>query len=361
MDFSQLAPSHHLIDAVMECAQQAVILTDRKGRIQYVNPASAGILGFSPDELTGQEFSLLATPEDLECMYPNLFYLAGRGLSFSGEIMLVRKNRSRFFAFLVLKPVDTETVLISLRDIDCQKRLAHACDDGNYRDLVKIAEGIAHELRNPLVGIGGAARHLRKACVNLKEHDTYYSRLFHNLDRIESLVKKVESYSRLPLPEYSAQPVSALIEAALHPFAATLQRRRISVENAVEDTTLFVDRNLLARVFSILLQNALDAVGDGGKIHFYSRTEENRFTIVISDDGCGISEDDISFIFNPFFSTKPHGDGIDLSMVKRIVESHAGTITVSSQPGRGTSFSLVLPLERRRAIRTSRFMGTRDE
>ena len=105
-------------------------------------------------------------------------------------------------------------------------------------------------------------------------------------------------------------------------------------------------------VFSILIANALDALSEGGKITVYNETADDFCKIYISDTGSGISPDDMPHIFNPFFSTKPDGAGIDLATAKRVMDSHGGRIEVTSNEEKGTTFTLFFPLERRHPLRT---------
>jgi signal transduction histidine kinase len=123
----------------------------------------------------------------------------------------------------------------------------------------------------------------------------------------------------------------------------------------LEDAVLSLDKELILRVFTILLGNSLDAMAEGGKIHLHGETTESHYIIHVTDTGVGISPKDLPFIFNPFFSTKPDGAGIDLAVVKRVVESHGGHVGVESKYRKGTTFILQFTLDRRRPIRVSRF------
>jgi signal transduction histidine kinase len=121
-----------------------------------------------------------------------------------------------------------------------------------------------------------------------------------------------------------------------------------------------VDKSLVVRAFSILVENALDALPEGGLMLIRSETDENQCKIYIADQGVGISSGDLPYIFNPFYRTKPTGVGIDLAVVKQIMNRHGGRVEVESKPGEGTTFLLVFPLERRRPIRMSRLENYED-
>lgn len=350
--------SRELWEEIVSSVQHVLIITDIEGHILFAGPVSEKVLGYGPDELTSLKFSALFTPEDRKCLYPNLLFLAGKGQPFEGEVILVRRNGTSFFAHLAIRlgfdPMERKSILIIyIQDIQRQKQMEKASPTGYYEDLVKIASGIAHEIRNPLVGIGGFVNRLFKICGETHDHQEYHSHIMRNLEKIDNLVRKVELFSRLPKPTLSEEHIKPLIEGVLQSFAQTAEQRRIEVTIDVGDLILLMDKDLITRVFSILLDNAMQVVSEGGEIKVRSEITGNECTISVSDTGTGISSDDLPYIFNPFFSTKPDGAGIDLAIVKRIMESHGGCVGVRSSEGEGTTFFLKFPLERRRSIRVS--------
>ena len=203
------------------------------------------------------------------------------------------------------------------------------------------------------MSIGGFANRLYKSCRANPDHDKYYDYINNNLIKIEDLVKKVEIFARLPKPCFTQESIRELIEKALRPYLQQIEERNIDLNISIDVVILFVDTGLFIRAFSILIDNALDALSEGGKILIHSETEHNQCKIYVTDTGSGISPEDIPYIFNPFFSTKPDGAGIDLAVVKRIMNIHGGHVAVTSKQGEGTTFSLLFPLERRRSIRIS--------
>jgi signal transduction histidine kinase len=114
----------------------------------------------------------------------------------------------------------------------------------------------------------------------------------------------------------------------------------------------FIDGDLLSRALRSILENAIEAVNEGGKIRIKLFPKDDHVGIEISDTGCGISQENLDAVFDPFFSTKPDRVGISLTTARRIIKEQGGTIQASSQRGKGTSFSVLLPMDRRRRIRT---------
>jgi len=362
MDLPQLGSnSGKFIDEVLSSIRSPVIMADIEGNIFSAASVTGIVLGFTPSELKGENLSVIFTPEDLIFLYPNLLHMARKNRPFEGEIMLLRKDDSRFYAFVVLRTyiepgLDNPIIIFCIQDIDRLKQLEKSFTRTPYEDLVNVANGIAHELRNPLTGIGGFVSRLYKSCRSNKDHDIYYEYIINNLQRIENLVKKVEYFARLPKPVFKPESIRRLVEKVLQPYIPKIRERRIDLSVEVEEITLFVDADLIIRALSALVENSLDAISDGEKrIRIYSKINTDKYKIYVADTGSGVLPDDLPYILNPFFSTKPEGAGIDLAVTKRIMDGHRGGIEVKSNQGEDTLFLLILPIERRRRIRTSRF------
>jgi PAS domain S-box-containing protein len=348
-----------LLDRLLSCIQHAVLLADHEGHIRFASPAAAKTLGFTPDELMQKSLSVLFTPEDLSELYPNLLYLARKNKPFEGELLLIRRNRTRFFAYCMLQTCldpETESILIffSIQDIDRVKQLEMMLKEIHYDDLVKVANGIAHELRNPLVTVGGFVNRLYRSCEGTQDQGKFHEYILGNLRKIEALVSKVTFFARLPKPSFTEQTVDRLVQNALEPHREVIEKRRIQLSVVVGDTRLFADTELVVKALSVLIENALDALTEGGKLVIESEKVGNEYKIRITDTGSGISEQDLPRLFDPFFSTKPTGIGLDLMVAKRIMASHNGKIHLQSNKGGGTTSVVTFPLERRRSIRTTR-------
>lgn len=346
-------------EEVLVSIQQALLVVRSQGTIVFGSPIVQKFFGYSNEELTGKELSTLFTPEDSGILYPNLLSMIERNEFFEDELMLVRKDGSRFVAFLVLRPCyDPESrqsiAIISIQDIDKQKKIERAFRTSHYEDLIKIANGIAHELRNPLVGIGGFVNRLYKKCEVAHSHPEYYTHIMTNLRKIETLVKKVELFASLPRPNLADQTMTELVSEAIQTYSGRIEERKIELSLNIESCALKLDGGMVTRAVSILLENALDATPEGGSIKIESKISNNRYILSVEDNGTGIEPEDLPYIFNPFFSTKPSGAGIDLALAKRIAEGHGGQIAVESALGRGSVFILEFPIERRRQIRRER-------
>ncbi len=339
--------------------QQCVLITDSQGHVLFANEAAGKTFGCSSSEIQGGHLSRFIIPEDIEHLLPNLLYIAQKGNTFNGEIMLARKDNSHFIAHLSLQPQvepkSGETLLFfCIQDIHKQKEMERRLSRSYYPDLIKIAEGIAHEIRNPLVGIGGFAQRLIKVCGESADTHAYFEHMMKSLQKIEKLIQKVETFAKLPKPVMEKVKLREVVEKAVGACSLRLEERTISLSLEVEDVQLCIDSDQIARAISIFIENALDAISLEGGIHLGVAVKGDWAVISVKDNGKGISEEELPYVFNPFFSTKSDGAGIDLAIVKRIAESHGGTVEVSSVLHEGATFSLKLPIEKRRTIRSFR-------
>ena len=298
-----------LLEKMLSCIQHVIIITDLEGKILFASKAVSKVLGFVPDELLDHELSVIFTPEDLTYLYSNLLHMARDDKPFEGEVMLKKKNETRFLAFAAFRSHlafehSKSIIVISIQDIDKHKQMEKALHGTHYEDLIKIANGIAHELRNPLMSIGGFASRLYKVCKATGDERKYYDYIINNLKRIEGLVKKVELFARVPKPCFTEASIRELVEKALQPYLKQISEQGIDLNINIEETSLFADTGLVASAFSMLIENALDALPAGGSLLIKGEKQENLYRIYLTDSGTGISPEDLPFIFNPFFSTK---------------------------------------------------------
>ncbi len=352
----QTHPLNILPERILTWIQQVVLVTDTNGIIIFANDYVEKVFGFSPDEIKGQNLSVIFMSEDLEYMYPNLLYIARKKGSFEGELMLVRKNGASFFAFMAFTPfsrMERSLIAISIQDIDRRRQLENSFSGECFDELMKIAKGIAHEIRNPLSSIGGFVDRLYRSCRINDKHDKYHDHILYNLKKIEGLIKNVEFFVKLPKPCFHKKQMNELIGKAVEPYRHQLAEKKIELQMEINDTVLSIDPDLFLRTVSILIENSIDAIKERGSIGIQGKARDDHYLIDITDTGSGISDDDLPYIFNPFFSTKPDGAGIDLSVVKRIMNSHGGSVDVKSTMDKGTSFILSFPFERRRPIRVA--------
>lgn len=349
-----------LWEIILSSIREAIIISDTEGCVLSASPIVEKLLGYKPHELEGENLSVVFAPDDVSCLYANILHLAGKNRTFDGELMLVRKDGSRFIGSMSVEchtdPTSgTRFVMCCLQDVGRRKELEKTASGSHYQDLIKIANGIAHEIRNPLVSLGGFLNRIYKTHSGDEELKKYYDISIKSLRRIENLIAKVELFAKLPRPHMEETRIREVVEELAHSYERELKKRKIDLSLSLADAPLLLDRNLIAKSLSIMIENAIQVLPGGGRIEILSNQEADHYELRISDNGPGIAEADLPYIFNPFFSTRPDGVGIDLAVVRRVAETHGGCAGVISSPGQGATFYLKLPIERRRSIRTTLF------
>jgi PAS domain S-box-containing protein len=340
------------------------LLCTPEGMIMGANSGAEATFGHSMEHFAGNELEMLFTPEDKAILYPNMLFMALSNGFLDEEIMLLRRNGSRFMAMVHMRGYEhagQSTLLVHVRDIDHEKQMEKILQEIGYKDLLRVANGVGHEIRNPLLIIGGYLRKMYTSCKATDEDDTYYQCIVDNLKKIEVIVRKIDFFTNPPKPTFFQTSSELVVELGLESFGDELREAGIHCSTHVQPRELPMDQNLIARALSILVENALDVLPPDGEIHISGQGDEQWYTFSVQDNGPGIPEDTLPSIFQPFFSTKPHGAGIDLAILKRIVDSHHGQVRIVSPPGQGTRFDIVLPLERRRKIRRVSLAAQKSE
>jgi hypothetical protein len=219
----------------------------------------------------------------------------------------------------------------------------------------ELASGIAHEIRNPLAGIQGAIQILAKAFPREDSRREITDEIQKQIYKLEQLVKDLLNYAR-PVPtNYLPTDINQLVDKVLSFFITQRGRKEdILIEKNFSSSlpTTMIDPNSMEQAFLNIILNAQKAMPKGGTITVSTAAllqrkddgeEAQEVQIIFEDTGVGIPEENLSKIFNPFFSTRPDGTGLGLSITKNIVEQHGGSIEVESQVQVGTKFFITLP------------------
>lgn len=212
----------------------------------------------------------------------------------------------------------------------------------------ELASGIAHEIKNPLAGIGGAVQVLAREFRGDKKKANIVKEILQQIARLDKSVKDLLNYASPSMPEFAPGNINSIIEKAL--FFVTQQPKAKGIKVVKELGKALprarVDDKQIQQVLLNLFLNAINAMGGEGILKVSTSTA-GRDTIVIDveDNGVGISEEDIQKLFTPFYTTREEGTGLGLSISKRIIEHHSGRITITSKAGKGTTVRVTLPVE----------------
>ncbi|MGD0623799.1 MAG: ATP-binding protein [Thermodesulfobacteriota bacterium] len=355
-----LKSNYTLFDSI----QATCLLTDTHSKILYTNRQAESFFGYQPEELEGQRIRILFLEEDLIYFLPNILFLTLYKKGFEGEALLRQKDGKKIFAHLFTGSFREEEevfLIFTFQEIQRLKILEREkVEVDRWASLGRMAEGIAHQFRNPVASIGGYANRLLKGQSSRKSR-SYVSQILQETGRLEAILQRVEEYVRIPRAVLRKEKIQEVVEVALSNFSKPGKEKEISfhlqANDLARDGQLFIDRGLMIKAISNILENSLDAVSmaplrrQKKGIEVSLADDGEVVEVSISDQGQGIATKDLSMIFEPFFSTRADRVGLGLTFARRVMKEHAGKIRVESQAGKGTTVTLYLPKDRRRKVR----------
>jgi PAS domain S-box-containing protein len=344
-----------LLTNILESARESIYAVDPNGNFKWCNSATLRGLGYQRSNLIGRPLLSMVYDGDRQLVQEKLdAALTGspqtyemRYFSRDGELRYARVDNSP----LVVEGKTTGVLGIA-RDITEQKEeRERAARADKLRALGQLASGVAHDFNNSLAAILGRAQLLRRQIDD--------QALVRNLDIIQTAaedaaatVRRIQTFARKsPAKEFELVDVGSLLNDAVE-ITRTRWQNEARVRGLEYDVRLETETGLntygsaseLREVFVNLIVNAVDAMPRGGRLLISCRSKDGRLQMNFSDSGMGMPDDVQQKIFEPFFSTKgAHGTGLGLSVSYSIIERHSGSISVISEPGNGTNFTIDLP------------------
>ena len=347
--------------AILGALQVPVVLLDGENRFCYANQAAEQFLGMSWHQLQQHVLSdVVATDSPLLQVVEQV---RRRGVTISDHEITIEGPRLRRAGVAIqagTMPENDELVVLTFQDSSAARALdRQMAFRGAARSVTGMAAILAHEVKNPLSGIRGAAQLLEASVLPADQELTVLIR--DEADRIRDLVDRMEAFGDKPL-ERRAVNIHRVLEHVRR-LAQTGFAAHIRVVEAYDPSLppVWANRDALVQVFLNLVKNAAeaitDAIGTAGEIVLStafrhglritvpgtSRRLELPLVVTVRDNGPGIPADILPHMFDPFVTSKPSGSGLGLALVAKIVGDHGGLIEVESQPGR-TEFRLCLPV-----------------
>ncbi|HLX37316.1 MAG TPA: HAMP domain-containing sensor histidine kinase, partial [Candidatus Binataceae bacterium] len=214
--------------------------------------------------------------------------------------------------------------------------------------LDELTASFAHEIRNPIAAAKSLVQQMGEDPTS-NENVEYAKVALDELQRVEKSVSHLLKYAKEEDYSFDNVNLASIIDASLTQMRAKLEAKNVSISrNYIGGPTVRADSDKLRQVFTNIIDNALDAMDSNpAERHLDLAIRSNipgMATVTIRDNGCGIPEDKLAKIFNPFYTTKQTGTGLGMGIAKKVVESHRGRIDVSSRVGEGTLFSISIPL-----------------
>ncbi len=362
--FLRLAQEKGFLETVFNAIQEGIIVTDSKGRITYLNDSACELFGLEASDAIGKRLDERMRGLDWESLTQSggpvsrdmeIFYPSNRFINFYIVPLLIESRDS-----VPGDKIDNEKVDISgeqvghaiiLRDITESRRTAQqTIESERLNALTLLAAGVAHEIGNPLNSLnihlqllerkvreldGGARAGLQES-IDISRSE---------LNRLDSIVSQFLRAIRPTRPQLHPESINSIVEEAVRFFAPEIKDCDIVVEQELRSDLpmLQLDRDQMKQAFYNVIKNSFEAMKNRGILRIRTDMDESHVIVSFTDTGGGISAENLSHIFEPYFTTKPSGTGLGLLIVRRIVREHGGELSIESSEGRGLTLTIRLP------------------
>jgi PAS domain S-box-containing protein len=343
-----------------QAATEGLIIVDRRGRIAEANPGAERLFGYSEEELIGQPVELLIPEQlrELHNKHVDSYFAAprtrmmGRGLSLAGR----RKDGSEF-------PVEISLTyargtrrgdLVVAAVIDISQRLALEQEVRRAETLISLgtlAAGIAHDLNSPLQVIHSRSELLMEMLNPTEKSEIRedVATIHRQAQRASAIIDGFLELSRQREKAVARVDINEVVDRALLLIGDQMRKIGISVEASLDRALpeIAADAIAIERVLINLLSNARDAMPHGGAVMIASGLVSEQpewLRLTVADTGTGIHPDSLGKVFDLLYTTKTGGTGLGLWLSRRIIQEHSGKIDVQSELGKGTTFTIRLPM-----------------
>jgi signal transduction histidine kinase len=366
----------------MDDADRGIVVVGADGRIQHLNPAAARLLGVRPGRVVRRPAcEVLRTVVDGEDPVGD----ALRAARTEREAMLLAPGGVELPVLLRTARVGVPArVLLSIQDLTQTRRMREELRrHERLATLGQLSAGVAHEIRNPLAGIGTSAQVLLRRFEPRDDRSRFVRVILDEVSRLDRIVNGLLQYARPQPPQLRPAPLEPCVRRVLETQRQAFADARIEVEVSVAPRMpkVWIDPDLVQQVLLNVTVNAVQAMPDGGRVRVELRIARRRrpprgpgrrasdaargaaagasgwiryAQIRVGDTGSGIARGALAKLFDPFFSTKPQGTGLGLAICQTIMQEHGGSIEVESREGQGTTVLLNFPVEKRHGERRQR-------
>jgi two-component system sensor histidine kinase HydH len=335
-------------DSLVQNMPIGLVATDAGGRLSAFNQTAEAILKRAAGEVLGKPaeeilpgscrelFRTLALERRLIEREIDCTVAEGRMIPLDVIATTLREEDGAFVGHVILFRDMTEIRRLE-EEIARSRRLA---------SLGSLAAGVAHEIRNPLSSIKGFATWFRERYRENPEDRETAEVMIREVDRLNRVITQLLEFARPLTMDRVATPLPAVIRHALRMVEGDARAKGIVVQTDLspEIGEIPIDADRMTQVFLNLFQNAITAMEVGGVLRIsLARRDEKIVRLTITDTGVGIPGKDLPRVFDPYFTTRPSGTGLGLAIVQKIIEAHGGEVRLESEPGKGTTATILLP------------------
>lgn len=334
---------------IAENTSDLIMVVDQDSRVSYLSPSHEKSLGYPLEEMVAKGLLKFIHPEDISGFQNTIKRIFADKESHPMEFRMLHKN-GRCIEFesrsmpVIGKDRTIEHIVIISRDISERKKAEEILLQSEKLSIVgELAAGVAHEIRNPLTTIKGFVQLYKKENSSIHFNDLLLS----ELDRIETITSEMLSLGKPQAVQLNQENLQILLENTIELLSPQANMKDIQFVKSYQEADFYItcEKNQIRQVFLNIFKNAMEAMPKGGtiKVSLY-REQDSHCIVSIKDEGCGIPEELLPRLGEPFYTLKEKGTGLGLMICHKIIKQHSGTIFYQSKLNEGTVITIRLPL-----------------
>ena len=355
----RLARDRNLQETVFNTIQDGILVIDFEGIIQYANDAACPIIGLKQNDI-GQSKLWKMVPDLGRVLNDPIDEKNSKKASIFAREFEINYPEKRFIRIYMV-PIDAAVnsdgsggYVVVLTDItEAKLTIEEKIENERTSSIVRLAAGVAHELGNPLNSLTIHLQLIQKkldSLIKSKVIDGVSKSIEicqNEVKRLDSIISNFLKAIRPEAPNLNELYLIKLLEEVLNVQEVELFNRKIDVKIDVkgEMPKILGDKDQIKQVFFNVIKNGMEAISDSGELKIYASFDEYNVNIQFTDNGVGISKDNLNKIFDPYFTTKDEGHGLGMMIVQRIMRDHGGSISIESQIDVGSVVTLQFPLQ----------------
>jgi PAS domain S-box-containing protein len=353
---AQVEEERARLASAVESTAEAVVITDARGMIQYVNPAFEKITGYRKEEVLGRDLHMLDSGKHDDEFFRKIREALLQDHGWSGRLINKNKDGTLYYEECTITPIRTQSGDVAnyvsvRRDVTEKMRLESIAEAAvTMNNIGYVFSGISHEIGNPVSALLVTLDVLKSNLDTISKEDIaqYVDRSLQQLSKIEYLLNSLRNFGIYETPELQRTRMGPFFDRFLSLVSEDFRRKGIVImaELAQDAEWAYMDPRALQQVMLNLFTNSADALRDRPDARIdvrVSREREGSVRISVADNGCGMTDGQLANLFKPFYTNKLYGTGLGMVIVKNMLTRMHGSIEVVSRSGEGMTVIMTIP------------------